>query len=121
MYGELNMRLIDADAICKDCMDECLIADCGVCIIKEYKINNPIDAVPVVRCKDCKWYAPDTDWGFDEATGKRDHSKIIEKPYGECHGQDFHFTEDGCLRVGVDDFCSCGERRERDETLLRTL
>lgn len=70
-----------------------------------------IDAVPVVRCKDCKWYEPCTDCGFDEVTGRRDHSKIVEKPYGECHGQDFHFTEDGCLRVGVDDFCSYGERR----------
>ena len=70
-----------------------------------------VDAVEVVRCKDCKWYEPCTDWGFDEVTGKRDHSKIVEKPYGECYGQDFHFTEDGCLRVGADDFCSYGERR----------
>lgn len=72
----------------------------------------PNDMVAVVRCKDCKWYTPDTDWGFDEATGKRDHSKIVTKPYGECHGQDFDFTEDGFLRAGENDFCSCGERRE---------
>lgn len=73
-----------------------------------------VDAVEVVRCKVCKWYEPVKDFGFDEATGKRDHSKIIEKPYGECHGQDFHFTEDGYLRVGEADFCSYGERREKN-------
>ena len=70
------------------------------------------DVVEVVRCKDCQWYQPDTDWGIDETTGKRDHSKIVKKPYGECHGQNFHFTEDGFLRVGDDDFCSYGERIE---------
>lgn len=73
-----------------------------------------IDAVPVVRCKDCEWYEPCTDWGFDEATGRRDHSKIIKLPYGECHGQNFSFTEDGCLRVGEGDFCSYGERKDGD-------
>lgn len=79
----------------------------------EIIMNAPAaDVVEVVRCKDCKWYAPVKDWGFDEITGRRDHSKIIEKPYGECHGQDFSFTEDGCLRVGKDDFCSYGERKD---------
>ena len=71
-----------------------------------------VDAVTVVRCKNCKWYNPDTDCGFDETTGRRDHSKIVKKPYGECQGQNFHFTEDGFLRVGEDDFCSYGERKE---------
>lgn len=75
-------------------------------------VNLGPDVVMVVRCKDCKWYNPDTDCGIDEATGKRDHSKIVRKPYGECQGQNFHFTEDGFLRVGDDDFCSYGEREE---------
>lgn len=80
--------------------------------IRDYIAAQPaVDAVPVVRCKDCKWYEPCKDCSFDETTGRRDHSKIIENPYGECHGQDFVFTEDGCLRVGKDDFCSYGERR----------
>lgn len=72
------------------------------------------DVVAVVRCKDCKWYEPIRDCGIDEATGRRDHSKVIEKPYGECHGQDFNFTEDGVLRVAENDFCSNGERRGKD-------
>ena len=73
-----------------------------------------VDAVEVVRCKDCKWYEPCTEWGIDATTGRYDHSKIIKKPYGECHGQDFVFTEAGCLRVGDDDFCSYGKRREEN-------
>lgn len=48
------MRLIDADAICKECIDEFLVATCENCVIKEYKINKSVDAVPVVRCKECK-------------------------------------------------------------------
>lgn len=70
-----------------------------------------VDAVEVVRCKDCKWYKPDTEFGIDKATGRYDHSKIVKKPYGECMGQNFHFTEDGFLRVGDNDFCSYGERK----------
>lgn len=72
------------------------------------------ELAPVVRCKDCKWYEPCTDWGIDETTGRYDHSKIVKKPYGECHGQDFNFTEDGVLRVAEDDFCSCGELKDGD-------
>lgn len=73
-----------------------------------------VNAVEIVRCKDCKWYEPCTEWGIDDTTGRRDHSKIIKKPYGECMGQDFNFTEDGYLRVGDDHFCSYGERREEN-------
>ena len=80
-------------------------------IIERIKSAAAADVVAVVRCKECKWYVPVRDFGYDETTGRRDHSKIVEKPYGECHGQNFHFTEDGCLRVGQDDFCSYGERK----------
>ena len=48
-----DMLLIDADAICKECIDELLLATCENCVIKEYKLNKSINAVPVVRCKDC--------------------------------------------------------------------
>ena len=48
------MRLIDADAVCKDCNRTHLGEGyCKFCSI----YNMPtIDAVPVVRCKDCKHY-----------------------------------------------------------------
>ena len=52
------MRLIDADSICKgcpsyeDCKGECWSE--GECEIYDVLIKAPtIDAVPVVRCKDC--------------------------------------------------------------------
>ena len=87
----------------------------GDSVIGERRVNlsylPTVDAVEVVRCKDCKWYEPDTEWGIDEATGRRDHSKIVKKDCGECQGQNFHFTEDGFLRVGENDFCSYGERK----------
>ena len=111
------MRLIDADALFKN---NCVVfhGEDGAIVAQQMieVINSAptIDAVPVVRCRDCKWYEADTDWGYDETTGRRDHSKIVKKPYGECHGQNFHFTEDGFLRVGDDDFCSYGERRSNN-------
>lgn len=49
-----------------------------------------IDAVPVVRCKDCLWYAP-----FDE-----------QEPYA-CE-----FS--GMSPVDGNDFCSCGERKDNE-------
>lgn len=56
-----------------------------------------VDAVPVVRCKDCIYYHP-----FAEIKGK-----------GECH-----IVEDAeCLTWYEDcDYCSYGERRDEDET-----
>lgn len=41
------MRLIDADAVCKVCIEEVLIADCEMCVIKEHKFNKTIEAEPV--------------------------------------------------------------------------
>lgn len=54
------------------------------------------DVVPVVRCKDCKWFA--------ECVGK-DSGKPCG--YGQC-------TRPLCMRslIGTDDFCSYGERKD---------
>lgn len=49
-----------------------------------------IDAVPVVRCKDCKWYQDNTSW-----ENVIDYCKWISTE-----------TPD------EDDFCSCGERKD---------
>ena len=106
------MRIGDLDAL-----EEFLADEYGypvIDILGDIAKFPTIDAVPVARCKDCKWYNPDTDYGFDEVTGRRDRSKIVKKQYGECQGQNFHFTEDGFLRVGDDDFCSYGERKDGD-------
>ena len=115
------MRLIDADAFelivtekFKEHYGDTVyqfIHDFSKFVIRQIRKASTIDAVEVVRCKDCVWYAPCTEWGIDAITGRYDHSKIVVKTFGECRGQDFAFTEDGCLRVGADDFCSCGERK----------
>ena len=108
----------DTDKTCGDCIhaDICKkvngswFSPKNIAYCEAYKDST--NYVEVVRCKDCKWYERDTDYAVDVTTGKRDFNKIVEKPYGECQGQNFHFTEDGFLRVGDNDFCSYGERRE---------
>lgn len=91
------MRLIDADALD---MYECLKSYYGDAWRDAQEVidNAPtIDAVQVVRCKDCIYYHP-----FAEIKGK-----------GECHiiedAEYFPWYED-C------DYCSYGERRDKDET-----
>ena len=87
------MRLIDANAFLKDI----LTAGIGKTIIEysesdiAYMIRKrpTVDAVEVVRCKDCKYWQDNND-GY---------------PHGECrwgHGE----TPD------ANDFCSYGERKE---------
>lgn len=78
-----TMRLIDADAL----IDELGISDEDI-IFEGMLVDAPtIDAVPVVRCKDCKWKA-DT--------------------IGEswCDFHEFTILSD-------DDYCYHGERRRR--------
>lgn len=80
------MRLIDADALVK------ALNESGVpyrADVQEVLDAQPtIDAVPVVRCKDCKWW---TEW----ANGT-----------GSCN----RFTLDW-IGTDADDFCSMGEKR----------
>ena len=84
----VTMRLIDADALTAD-LDKGLWGrewdkSLAEAIIKDAPT---IDAVEVVRCKDCKFYQP-----FDP------HRKY------DCNR--------GLLGVMGDDYCSYGERKE---------
>ena len=96
------MRLIDADALLKSAgIFEATMGarGCGKSILhlaKAWLFNEvnkapTVDAVPVVRCKDCVWC---------------EQGKSYE-PY--CN----HST-DGMYDVQRDDFCSYGERRSDD-------
>ena len=77
------MRLIDADAL----IDALGISDEDI-VFKETLEDEPtIDAVPVVRCKDCTYYCP-----LDDS-----------RPY-DC-------LRSGMLCVRKEDFCSCGKER----------
>lgn len=37
------MRLIDADEICNECIEETILGTCEGCVIKEHKLNKSID------------------------------------------------------------------------------
>lgn len=82
------MRLIDADALWDELTEDLEDGDVLYRIPPSYIDDAPtVDAVPVVRCKDCKYYKPDEyECGCDFAGGL---------PY-----------------VKAGDFCSYGERNE---------
>lgn len=61
------MRLIDADelklSLCRECSlypNECLEknGECDWNSIAHINMMKPVDAMPVIRCKDCKHYHP---------------------------------------------------------------
>lgn len=82
------MRLIDADALPKY-TGYALSADKVAMAVE----NAPtIDAVPVVRCKDCRYYQ-DNNGGYPNADCKW------------CKDE----TPD------ANDYCSCGERNEKEK------
>ena len=56
--------------------------------MREIKLEKRVDLVPVVRCKDCKWY----------------------EPLNDCKPFDCEYS--GMYGVTKDDFCSYGERRD---------
>ena len=100
------MRLIDADALkkvlgfadpCANCKHVYGVFLCDDAIWQEvcdaiYEAPT-IDAVPVVRCKDCKRFAPDKDGG----------------DWGMC-------TDEGSMMLTQKDFgCLDGERKEDEE------
>lgn len=92
------MRLIDADKLRKDVLE---LPDCPngysdtfdksmiLALIDEAPT---VDAVKVIRCKDCRWYKTNYSWD-----GKEHHICAIE-PYEPTRK--------------ADDFCSRAERKE---------
>ena len=122
----MEMRLIDADATikylrefrCKDCDRRkgmkngkirfcyeigdvpCRACDIGDTIdyFLDEDISPTVDAMPVVRCKDCKWW-----------------DKKGESPYGYCHACKHGYSspnwEIGIYRTYKGDFfCADGEK-----------
>lgn len=54
------MRLIDADDVCNVCIEECLLADCDRCVLKEFKLHKVIDSASLhIRAK---WIPCFEDW-----------------------------------------------------------
>lgn len=62
------MRLIDADKLLENSFKNPISYNAFCNLVKR---QMTVDAVPVVRCQDCKWYQPDADkWcGYFECMG----------------------------------------------------
>ena len=84
------MRLIDADAL----EDKFGCSDADILAKEEIRDAPTIDAVPIVRCKDCKWF--------------------VDNNGGEWYGckmfQVVRITPEDAPKP--DDFCSYGERKD---------
>lgn len=90
------MRLIDADKFVLALMDASLSSVDEDTILDLVDSINTVDAVPVVRCKDCKWFADNNggEW------------------YGCQMFQVVRITPEDAPKP--DDFCSYGERKDGD-------
>ena len=88
------MDFIDADAMCELCGEPNPIK-CSNCKVPQME---RVDAVPVVRCKDCKWY------------NTKNHHIICEL-HSEIHNQ---YSSGFDMQMLPDDFCSYGERKDGD-------
>ena len=94
-------RLIDADALSVRVMDASYWDNQDEDVIWNLVQDAPtIDAVEVVRCKDCKqlmlWCKP------------------TDKVIGECFIRKMNSEDEQFCMVGADDFCSYGERKDND-------
>lgn len=102
-YLMINMGWHDEDGIEVDDWEEKRE------IIKDLIDGVPtVDAVPVVRCKDCKWWE-----------GKRWDSSS-DPQYGYCHAcKHAYYSENWEISIRrqykANWFCADGERRESDE------
>ena len=74
------MRMIDADYACKGCVRYRTSLSCEECVVNDAPT---VDAVPVVRCRECIAYTP-----VDDNTGKcvfliGEHQYVV--PDGYCY------------------------------------
>lgn len=97
-------RLIDKDALIEDL--EAAKANNGMggmvasALIRYVKRCPTVDAVEVVRCRDCRnsmlWRKP------------------VDKVIGECFIRKMNSEDEQFCMVGADDFCSYGELKTED-------
>ena len=98
------MRLIDVDALPNYKLigtmalgSERSPAELRIVLWEDIKSMSTIDAVPVVRCRDCKWF---------------NHYTM------ECESDDVATDHEGgasfSINFGPDDFCSYGQSKEAD-------
>lgn len=100
------MRLIDADALLKHKSDHETISTHLIW-------NAPtVDAVPVIRCKDCKWYDMTDSSGTVEPIGYRCKkvNRLWREPDDFCKGAE---RKDGYVTLHHDDIHFIDEDAER--------
>ena len=85
------MRLIDADFACKGCIRYRSSLSCEECVVNDAPT---VDAVPVVRCRECIHFVND-DFG----------NRV-------CALFDVANSNGEPVATKTDDFCSYGERKE---------
>ena len=100
------MRLIDVDALPNYKLigtmalgSERSPAELRIVLWEDIKSMSTIDAVPVVRCRECRWY---------------DAGKNDSESWSDCtlrYGKHFN--------VSPMDFCSYGQRREADHETVQ--
>lgn len=87
------MRLIDSDKIMYSKSD-CNLRPFDYAFRAQLEALPAVDAVPVVRCGECKHYG-----------GSGECQKLIERYNEDCESGFYAF-------VSPDDFCSYGERKD---------
>ena len=101
-------RLIDANALGvgkakREVFDKPEYADGWNSAIEIIENAPSVDAVEVVRCKDCKYWHEETGW-CDQ------HSWFIEEDGEPCHP----WESNNWKMLNEDDFCSYGERKDNE-------
>ena len=112
-YEEEEMRLIDADALVsalnngrlKEQTGRAVPFNAGVAFaLTMVEYAQTIDAVPVVRCKDCRYWDEHSQYGYDDENGTYGNYCMIWTP-----DDDFYAVE-----TPEDGFCYNGERKDHD-------
>lgn len=99
------MRLIDANEVLKSCVDEkgnYLGHDAAV-VGEAVSAAPTVDAVPVVRCKDCEL------WNEWDSAGKESLGNYV------CSCAHWSVEDGAVLYTRPTDYCSYGERKGGDE------
>ena len=74
------MRLIDADVACKGCVRYGTDLSCENCVVNDAPT---IDAVPMVRCRECKHWVKDVA-GCTDFVGRCDLANYMIGENGYC-------------------------------------
>lgn len=93
----MGKRLIDLNATLKRLEKESWWLDETKSCIRMFLAKaKVVDAVEVVRCKDCE------------------HWLHMEDGFGDCTNGRFHLDGHADPTMKADDFCSCGERKKKE-------